>query len=98
MLDDRRISRVQQRSDRTSVFAQYSIFVDDREDCRTKLADKGLPTAVHYPLTLDKQPAYLDRDAVESFPVAYEVSAKVISLPMGPYLKERDQKKIVALL
>ncbi|HEB97159.1 MAG TPA: DegT/DnrJ/EryC1/StrS family aminotransferase [Sedimenticola thiotaurini] len=82
--------------DNTSVFAQYTILVPDREATRQRLQAAGIPTAVHYPVPLNRQPAL----ATDEFdlPVAERLSGRVISLPMHPYLKETEQMEVVAAL
>jgi UDP-2-acetamido-2-deoxy-ribo-hexuluronate aminotransferase len=42
----------------TSVYAQYTIQVDNRDELQQKLKEQGVPTAVHYPIPLNKQPAF----------------------------------------
>ena len=78
----------------TSVYAQYTIAVDDRAAMQEALKNADIPTAVHYPIPLHKQPAMLDESA--DVPVSTELSDKVMSLPMHPYLSEDEQDKIVA--
>lgn len=97
LLDQAGIERVLQRPGRTSVFAQYTIFCDNRDEVQAALKHNGIPTAVHYPVPLNEQPAYRRHDQ-ESTPVASEVAQKVLSLPMSAYLRESDQDKIVSLL
>ena len=46
------------KPDRTSVFAQYSILVQDRDALQARLHAAGIPTAVHYPVPLNEQPPY----------------------------------------
>lgn len=81
----------------SSVYAQYTIQVADRDGLQQALQAKGIPTAVHYPVPLNLQPAFagLNRPA-GSFPVAEAVAARVMSLPMHPYLDGNDMEKIVA--
>lgn len=74
-----------------SAWAQYTIQVDNREQVQAKLKEQGIPTAVHYPIPLNKQPAVAS-DA--DLPVGDTVAQKVISLPMHPYLKEEYIKHI----
>lgn len=76
-----------------SAWAQYTIQVDDRDEVQAKLKEQGIPTAVHYPIPLNKQPAVADSDAV--VPVGDAVAERVMSLPMNPYLKIDDQLKII---
>lgn len=80
--------------DNTSVYAQYTLQVDDREAVTAKLNEQGIPTAVHYPIPLNKQPALKDDSA--RVPVSESVAERVFSLPMHPYLSEEDQDRIVA--
>ncbi|MGB3110647.1 MAG: DegT/DnrJ/EryC1/StrS family aminotransferase [Psychrobacter alimentarius] len=79
-----------------SAWAQYTIQVDDRDEVQAKLKEQGIPTAVHYPIPLNKQPAVADVRAV--LPVGDAVAQKVMSLPMHPYLKPESQEKIVQVL
>lgn len=70
-------------SHNSSTYAQFTIQVNDRNLIQGKLRAKGVPTAVHYPIPLNKQPAVADN---ASLPVGDTMAQKVISLPMHPYL------------
>lgn len=73
----------------TSVFAQYTIQVENRSEVQKKLADQGIPTAVHYPVPLHLQPVFAGLGlAAGSFPVSEAAAERVMSLPMHPYLSE----------
>ena len=76
-----------------SAWAQYTIQVDDRDEVQAKLKEQGIPTAVHYPIPLNKQPAVADVRAV--LPVGDAVAQKVMSLPMHPHLKVKEIEYIV---
>lgn len=80
----------------TSVYAQYTIQVNDRDTLQKALQAKGVPTAVHYPVPLNLQPAFakLNKPA-GSFPIAEAVAGRVMSLPMHPYLSDSDMQRIV---
>ena len=80
----------------TSVYAQYTVLVKNREEIQEKLNSAGIPTAVHYPVPLNKQPA-LKTEAYD-LSVAERLSNEVISLPMHPYLKLDEQERVVAAL
>lgn len=77
-----------------SAWAQYTIQVDNRSEVQEKLKSQGIPTAVHYPIPLNKQPAVADDNAV--LPVGDLVAERVMSLPMHPYLTVEAQEKIVS--
>lgn len=75
----------------TSVYAQYTLQVDNRDELQAALKDTGVPTAVHYPVPLNLQPVFANLGQPEgSFPVAEGLAKRVISLPMSPYLAEED--------
>ncbi|MCH7395766.1 DegT/DnrJ/EryC1/StrS family aminotransferase [Acinetobacter dispersus] len=80
----------------TSAWAQYTIQVDNRADVQEKLKAQGIPTAVHYPIPLNKQPAVADANVM--LPVGDAIAERVMSLPMHPYLTVEDQEKIVVAL
>lgn len=97
-IDSAGLKRVQQRPDRTSVFAQYTILLDQREDVQKRLSDLGIPTAVHYPIPLNEQPAYKHLCCPDCTPLAQAVSKRVMSLPMGSDLSTFDQQAIMESL
>ena len=79
----------------TSVYAQYTIWVEDRDTVQRKLGAAGIPTAVHYPNSLNFQPAFTYINKPEDgFPVAEETAKRVLSLPVGAYLKKDEQERI----
>ena len=79
----------------TSVYAQYTLQVDDREKVQAELKQKGIPTAVHYPVPLHLQPAFAALGHREGdFPVAEAAAKRVLSLPMHPYISEAEQKLV----
>ena len=83
----------------TSVYAQYTFRVQDRETVQEKLREAGIPTAVHYPIPLNQQPMfdYL-KQGTGSVPVAEKVDKEVMSLPMSAWVKDDDMKAVVKSL
>jgi UDP-2-acetamido-2-deoxy-ribo-hexuluronate aminotransferase len=82
-----------------SAWAQYSILTDRREELQTYLHDQEIPTAVYYPTPLHLQPAFSYLGYTKGdFPVAEEVSRRILSLPMHPYLQDSDVEKIVGVV
>lgn len=77
-------------------WAQYTILVKNRADVQQKLQQKGIPTAVHYPIPLNKQPAVADSSIVLN--VGDEIAEQVISLPMHAYLTDEEQRRVVSAL
>jgi len=76
----------------TSAWAQYTLQVSDRRKVCNYLKEKGIPTAVHYPMPLNQQPAVAD--AKVSLPVGDALAQRVLSLPMHPYLGEDEQQRV----
>lgn len=79
-----------------SVWAQYTIRVPNRESVRKALEAVGIPTAVHYPLPLNRQPAVGEPTA--HFPCGDRAAEEVLSLPMHPYLEALTVASIVRAL
>jgi UDP-2-acetamido-2-deoxy-ribo-hexuluronate aminotransferase len=78
-----------------SVYAQYTIQVEDRDAVAAKLNEQGIPTAVHYPIPLNEQPVFHVGLPGEAYPVCAAVARRVMSLPMHPYLDEETQVRVV---
>ncbi|MDQ7733396.1 DegT/DnrJ/EryC1/StrS family aminotransferase [Halomonas sp. SpR1] len=76
-----------------SAWAQYTILVKDRDETLGKLKEAGIPTAVHYPIPLNQQPAV--KDDTVNLPIGDEIAKKVMSLPMHPYLSTQDQIRVI---
>lgn len=85
------------KSDRDSVWAQYTVTVKDRADFQKKLQDKGVPTSVHYPMTMADQPWYKQNagGAQADIPVARWAANHVISLPMYPDMDTTTQDRVI---
>ena len=79
-----------------SVWAQYTVQVKGRDVVQAELKARGVPTAVHYPIPLNKQPAVADNNV--HLPVGDTVAEKVMSLPFHPYMCKDDIEKVVRTL
>lgn len=80
----------------TSVWAQYTINVPNRDAVAARLKTAGIPTAIYYPKPLHQQTAYRHYPAVPSGLKNSEALAQtVLSLPMHPYLDEATQDRII---
>ena len=83
------------RSDRESVWGQFTVLAKDRPALKARLDAAGIPTAIHYPVPLHRQPAYADANAPHSFPVSEAVADRVLSLPMSAYMDESQVDQVV---
>lgn len=77
-----------------SAWAQYTIRVKHRDAVQKALAEAGVPTAVYYPMPLNRQPAVADPAAV--LPHGDKASEEVMSLPMHPYMGEAERARVCA--
>lgn len=75
-----------------SAWAQFTIQVKNRDAMQAKLQQQGIPTAVHYPIPLNKQPAVADNSV--SLPIGDAIAEQVMSLPFHPYMTEADVEKV----
>lgn len=83
----------------TSVWAQYTIQVDERDLLAESCKAAGIPTAVYYPIPLSRQSAYGHFPAAPGgAPVSELLSNRVLSLPMHPYLDEATQDRISTVI
>ncbi|MBU1658767.1 DegT/DnrJ/EryC1/StrS family aminotransferase [bacterium] len=95
ILEDSGVTTPKIREENTSVYAQYSIRVKDRDAMVAKLSAKEIPTAVHYPVPLHLQEAFANLGyKAGDFPISEAVATQIMSLPMSPYLTEAQQDYI----
>jgi UDP-2-acetamido-2-deoxy-ribo-hexuluronate aminotransferase len=76
-----------------SAWAQYTIRVQQRDQLQATLKKAGIPTAVHYPLSLNRQPAVADPSA--SLPQGDQAADEVVSLPIHPYMDGETIDRVV---
>jgi UDP-2-acetamido-2-deoxy-ribo-hexuluronate aminotransferase len=86
------------RPDRDCVWGQYTVLVPRRAHVQSVLQSLGIPTAVHYPRPLHRQPAYEACATGARCPVSEQVAERVLSLPMSADLSHADQDLVVAAL
>ena len=86
------------RPDRTSVWAQYTVLVENRDAVQEKMKQQGIPTAVHYPRPLHRQPAYEKLCDPKPMPVSESLAEQVISLPMSADLSDAQLNQVVSAL
>lgn len=78
---------------RQSAWAQYTIRVAERSRVEARLKEAGIPSVVHYPLPLNRQPAVADPTA--RLPEGDRAAEEVLSLPMHPYLDEMTAQRVI---
>ena len=93
-----RVDLVARPRDRSSAFAQYTVALDERDQVQAMLHAAGIPTAIHYPVPMHLQPAYAHWCSPEDAPVARTMAARVLSLPMGPYMDTDSVQQVASAL
>jgi UDP-2-acetamido-2-deoxy-ribo-hexuluronate aminotransferase len=86
------------RPGRDCVWGQYTVLVPRRTQVQATLQSLGIPSAVHYPKPLHRQPAYATHAARAVCPVSEQLAERVLSLPMSADLGHADQERVVAAL
>ncbi len=86
------------RDDRDCVWAQYTVFVENRAAVQAALTAQGIPTAVHYPKPVHHQPAYASLCCPDCCPQSVAAGQQVMSLPMSADLTHEQQDRIVGAL
>jgi len=92
------VRRLALRPDRDCVWAQYTVFVEQRAAVQAALTAQGIPTAVHYPRPLHRQPAYARWHRGAELVHSLAAAERVLSLPMSADLTHADQDRVVAAL
>ncbi|MBK1665771.1 erythromycin biosynthesis sensory transduction protein eryC1 [Rhodospirillum rubrum] len=82
----------------TAVYHQYVIRVPDRNALADFLKAHGVGTAVHYPVPVHRQPAYLDFARDADLPHTDAVAGHILSLPMYPQLSPDDATRVTDLV
>jgi UDP-2-acetamido-2-deoxy-ribo-hexuluronate aminotransferase len=79
------------KPNRTSSWAQYTIKLKNRDDLKTKLQKKGIPTSIYYPLPLHLQKCFKNLKYKRGdLPNSEKASKEVISLPMNAFLNKKQ--------
>ena len=81
---------------RGHVYHLYVVQTDERERFRSRLADAGIGTAVHYPTPIHRQPAYTGLDVQGGFPVAEGLMERIVSLPISADHTEEEILEVAA--
>ena len=83
----------------SSVYAQYTILSNRRDDIQDALKKNGIPSVSYYTVPLHLQPVFesLGHERGD-FPVAEEIAGRCLSLPMSPYLSTEDQEKVIEVI
>ena len=78
------------------VWHLYVVRSSDRSKVQKRLSDSGIGTLIHYPIAPHMQKAYADLGIpLDALPLARQLAAEVLSLPIGPHLAMQDAMTVV---
>ena len=77
------------------VFHLFVVQTSKRDELKAHLAQHGIETGIHYPISLPKLPAYSEKSGKESTPVADQLAGKILSLPVGEHLSKRQVSYVI---
>jgi len=84
------------KSDRESVWAQYTLMLDNRAEVQKRLQEMNIPTSVHYPTVMSEQPAFKAKLRTHDISNGIKAASEAMSIPMYPDMTEEIQDKIIA--
>ena len=80
---------------RSHVYHQYVVRVRDRDAVKARLAERGIGSAVFYPLPLHLQPCFADLGYREGdFPESEKAAKEVLALPVFPELTDDEVDRV----
>ena len=81
----------------THVYHQYTVRIPDgrRNAVVAALSERGVGSAVHYPIPVHKQPLYEEMGYRDSLPESERAAREVLCLPVHPQLTEAELETIV---
>ena len=81
------------------VYHVFHVLADRRDDLQKHLADRGVPTLIYYPQPLHLQKCYADQGwKIGDYPVAEEISRRILPLPMYPELADAHVDHVIATI
>ena len=83
----------------TSVYAQYTVLSENRDELQARLSAAEIPSVAYYAVPLHLQPVFADLGhSAGDFPVTEKVSEQCLSLPMSPYLSDEEIDRVAGAL
>lgn len=81
------------------VYHQYVIRTHGRDRLMSRLRDRGIETAIHYPVPIHLQPGYAGRlPRVVELPVTERLAGEIVSLPIFASLTDEEAERVIAAI
>ena len=74
----------------THVYHQFTIQYDKRDKLKEYLSDHSIPSAIHYPIPLHKQPGFTHLSKIVSVEQSELAASRVLSLPISPWITDEE--------
>ncbi|MEM2914962.1 MAG: DegT/DnrJ/EryC1/StrS family aminotransferase, partial [Candidatus Bathyarchaeia archaeon] len=85
-------------------YSYYSVIMDlnqfkcSRDEFVEALKAENIECAVHYPIPLTEQPVFRRLHKIQRCPVSEDISKRIFSIPVHPYLSREDLDKVLEAL
>jgi dTDP-4-amino-4,6-dideoxygalactose transaminase len=96
-LADLPLTLPEEAADERAVYHLFTIRSERRDELRKALAERGVGTAVHYPMPLHRQPVFRDL-ATDRLGQSERASERVLSLPLFPELTDAERDAVIAAI
>lgn len=83
---------------RISAYHLYTLRAADRDGLKARLADRGIASAVHYPVPVHEQPAMAGFATGVELPNAQSLSESVLSIPLYPEMTDGQRGEVIGAL
>jgi dTDP-4-amino-4,6-dideoxygalactose transaminase len=82
----------------SDVYHIYNIRHERRDELKTYLAEHGIQTEIHYPVPPHRQKALQGMFDIDAYPLADEIHATTLSLPISACHSEDDMARVIAAM
>lgn len=80
------------------VWHLYPVRHQERDRVLSKLGEMGVMSSVHYPVAPHRSEVYQAQYAKHILPVTESIAKTVLSLPIGPHLKDEQAERVVTAI
>jgi len=85
------------RNEEFNTFHTFVVQVDRRDELQAHLKDRGIKTAIHYPVPIHLQPAARSLGHKPGdFPVTERQAGRILTLPVNQYMSEADVRTVAS--
>jgi dTDP-4-amino-4,6-dideoxygalactose transaminase len=87
------------RSQAKSIYNQFTIIAENRDELKNHLLDSGIGCAIYYPLPLHLQECFADLNGkAGDLPISEESAERVLSIPIYPELTDSQKDRVIEVI